>query len=263
VGTIRIGCSGWQYRDWRGVLYPQGLPQRRWLARYAEVFDTVEVNSTFYRLAGPGRSRSGWPTRRRVRLHRQGQPLHDAHQAPAGPRGARAALLRGDRAAGRLAEAHLRPVAAAATFRRDVPRLASALDVTVVAAARPARVGVPRPGVVRAEVLELLRWHRAGSSSATTRSGPWQPLEVTAPPAFVRFHFGAQGRRGNYSRAELEAWVPRLRALAADADVLVYFNNDWEGFAVRNARLLRRLLAADGANAASASAASAGTAQAT
>jgi uncharacterized protein YecE (DUF72 family) len=86
---------------------------------------------------------------------------------------------------------------------------------------------------------------------------------VTAPPAFVRFHFGARGRRGNYSRAELEAWVPRLLALAEEADVLVYFNNDWEGFAVRNARLLRRLLSAAGAKTAAVSATSAGTAQAT
>jgi uncharacterized protein YecE (DUF72 family) len=47
---VRIGCSGWSYGDWRGGLYPDGLPQRRWLERYAEVFDTVEVNATFYRL---------------------------------------------------------------------------------------------------------------------------------------------------------------------------------------------------------------------
>lgn len=47
---VRIGCSGWSYNDWRGSLYPDGLPQRRWLERYAEVFDTVEVNATFYRL---------------------------------------------------------------------------------------------------------------------------------------------------------------------------------------------------------------------
>jgi uncharacterized protein YecE (DUF72 family) len=53
AGRIRIGCSGWVYRDWRGVLYPPRLPQARWLERYAEVFDTVEVNSTFYRLARP------------------------------------------------------------------------------------------------------------------------------------------------------------------------------------------------------------------
>ena len=47
---IRVGCSGWNYADWRGVLYPPGCPQRKWLQRYAEVFDTVEVNNTFYRL---------------------------------------------------------------------------------------------------------------------------------------------------------------------------------------------------------------------
>jgi uncharacterized protein YecE (DUF72 family) len=49
---VRIGCSGWVYKDWRGDLYPEGLPQRRWLERYAEVFDTVEINNTFYRLPG-------------------------------------------------------------------------------------------------------------------------------------------------------------------------------------------------------------------
>lgn len=47
---VRIGCSGWVYRDWRGAFYPDGLAQREWLAHYASVFDTVEVNNTFYRL---------------------------------------------------------------------------------------------------------------------------------------------------------------------------------------------------------------------
>jgi uncharacterized protein YecE (DUF72 family) len=47
---VRIGCSGWSYDEWRGGLYPEGLPARRRLERYAEVFDTVEVNATFYRL---------------------------------------------------------------------------------------------------------------------------------------------------------------------------------------------------------------------
>ncbi len=50
---VRVGCSGWNYQDWRGRLYPEGLAQRRWLAHYATRFDTVEVNSTFYRLARP------------------------------------------------------------------------------------------------------------------------------------------------------------------------------------------------------------------
>src|SRR5579871_502894 len=48
--AAHVGCSGWNYRSWRGTFYPQGLPARRWLECYAERFDTVEVNTTFYRL---------------------------------------------------------------------------------------------------------------------------------------------------------------------------------------------------------------------
>src|SRR5919201_2426369 len=56
---VHIGCSGWNYREWRGRIYPEGLPARRWLERYGELFDTVEVNNTFYRL--PSRSADeGW-----------------------------------------------------------------------------------------------------------------------------------------------------------------------------------------------------------
>ncbi|HWG65343.1 MAG TPA: DUF72 domain-containing protein, partial [Streptosporangiaceae bacterium] len=47
---VLIGTSGWQYRDWRGVLYPERLPQRQWLEHYARHYATVENNSTFYRL---------------------------------------------------------------------------------------------------------------------------------------------------------------------------------------------------------------------
>ena len=50
MSDVRIGCSGWNYDHWREVFYPRGLPTSRWLQRYAEEFDTVEVNATFYRL---------------------------------------------------------------------------------------------------------------------------------------------------------------------------------------------------------------------
>src|SRR4051794_34906177 len=49
--AVRVGCSGWNYPDWRERVYPRGMPPRRWLSHYATLFDTVEVNSTFYRLA--------------------------------------------------------------------------------------------------------------------------------------------------------------------------------------------------------------------
>ena len=47
---LYVGTSGWQYRDWRGVLYPDSLPQRAWLEHFAADFRTVEVNNAFYRL---------------------------------------------------------------------------------------------------------------------------------------------------------------------------------------------------------------------
>src|SRR3954447_18052065 len=47
---IHVGCSGWVYKHWRGIFYPEGLPQKRWFERYAEEFDTVEINASFYRV---------------------------------------------------------------------------------------------------------------------------------------------------------------------------------------------------------------------
>jgi uncharacterized protein YecE (DUF72 family) len=50
VPEVRVGCSGWNYADWRERIYPKGLPPSKWLEHYAMLFDTVEVNNTFYRL---------------------------------------------------------------------------------------------------------------------------------------------------------------------------------------------------------------------
>src|SRR5919112_1051277 len=51
--AIHVGCSGWVYKHWRGILYPEGLPQRLWFDLYASEFDTVEINNSFYRLPPP------------------------------------------------------------------------------------------------------------------------------------------------------------------------------------------------------------------
>ena len=66
----------------------------------------------------------------------------------------------------------------------------------------------------------------------------FQTFEMTAAWTFVRFHWGARGRRGNYAPSELAEWARRLRDWRAERDVYAYFNNDWEGFAVRNAQSL-------------------------
>ena len=83
---IVVGTSGWQYRDWRGPLYPPDLPQHDWLAYYASRYATVENNSTFYRL--PARDtfrRLAGENPRRFRYDDQGEPVPHPHQAAAGP----------------------------------------------------------------------------------------------------------------------------------------------------------------------------------
>jgi uncharacterized protein YecE (DUF72 family) len=238
---IRIGCSGWQYADWRGRLYPQGLAQRRWLERYAEVFDTVEVNATFYRLAKP-EAVERWIQQtpegflfavkgsrylthmKRLRDPGQGLRRFYASIAP-------------------LAESpKLGPVLwqLPPDFRRDDERLAAWLD-----ALPPGRHALEfrHPSWFVAEVYGILHAHDAALVLGDDPRRAEVPHEVTAGWSYVRLHYGHRGRRGNYSERELRAWAARIRDLAGHGDVLVYLNNDWEGFAVANARRLQALCA--------------------
>ena len=128
------------------------------------------------------------------------------------------------------------------TFQRDDERLASAL------AELPQELRhafeFRHESWFADDVMELLRAHRV---TLVIADGPkvrgFQRHELTADFAFVRFHAGARGRRGNYSDAELAEWADRIRGWADEGDVFAYFNNDWEGFAPRNAAALRGLLA--------------------
>ena len=84
VKAVRVGCAGWAYQDWRGVLYPERMPQREWLAAYAREFSTVEINNTFYRLPSEA-AVEGWVggDAGRLPLRGQGEPLRHPRQAPA------------------------------------------------------------------------------------------------------------------------------------------------------------------------------------
>jgi uncharacterized protein YecE (DUF72 family) len=237
---VRIGCSGWNYQSWRERFYPKGLPPRRWLAYYAEHFDTVEVNSTFYRLAKPHAVES-WVRdtpedfvfavkasqylthMKRLRDIAQGvRRFYDAIEP----------LARSPKMGPVLWQLPERMSA-------DVPLLAEALD------------GLPpgrhcfefrHPSWFSDEVLELLRWHHVALVIGDHPQRPWQPLELTTDWTFVRFHHGRRGRRGNYSESELREWAGRVREWRERVEVFAYFNNDWEAFAVRNALRLRRLV---------------------
>jgi uncharacterized protein YecE (DUF72 family) len=240
MGSIRVGCSGWNYADWRGRVYPKGVPPRRWLAHYATLFDTVEVNSTFYRLAKPG-AVAGWL---------EAVPPDFVFAVKASQYLTHMKRLRDIEPGIERFYAGIAPLAASPKLgpvlwqlpereQRDVPRLAAALDVLP-----PGRhcFEFRHESWFAGEVLDLLRWHGVALAIGDHPARPWQPWVTTTDWSFVRFHFGARGRRGNYSEAELRELAPRVAELAAAGDVFAYFNNDWEGFAVKNAIRLRRLL---------------------
>ena len=236
----RVGCSGWTYNSWRGELYPPGLPASRWLERYATVFDTVEVNTTFYRLISrdavarwveqtPGDFRFAVKASRYLthvrRLREIGEGVTRFYER-----------LEPVVQAGRLG-----PVLwqLPESFHRDDERLAAALGElppgSHAVELRHASWFVP-------EVYALLREHRVALVIGDHPERPFQSCEATTPWRYVRMHYGSRGRRGNYSARELETWAQRIHRWRADGEVYVYFNNDWEAFAPRNARqLLRRL----------------------
>jgi uncharacterized protein YecE (DUF72 family) len=242
VTQVRIGCSGWNYPHWRERVYPKGLPQRRWLAHYATVFDTVEVNNTFYRL----------PKRSAVAAWAEETPADFLFAVKASRFLTHMKRLTDmGRGVERFYE-RIEPLAEASklgpvlwqlpeTFHRNDERLASALE----------RLPSGRhcfefrhASWFTADVYALLRDHGAALVIGDHPERPFQTHELTADWTFVRFHHGSRGRGGNYSERELTTWARRLARWRRRADVYAYFNNDWEGYAVRNGRRLAAALGA-------------------
>jgi uncharacterized protein YecE (DUF72 family) len=241
VTEIRIGCSGWNYAHWRERIYPKGLPQKRWLEYYARLFDTVELNTTFYRLPDVS-AVEGWVAHTppgfvfAVKASRYLTHIRRLTDLEGGIRRfyERIEPLRRSRKLGPVLW-QLPP-----TFKRNDERLASAL--------RALPEGrhcfeFREPSWYVEEIYALLRAHGAALVIPDSPKYPFRALELTADWTFVRFHHGSRGRRGNYSESELEeraVWIAGWRD--RDIDVYAYFNNDWEGFAVKNGLALKKLL---------------------
>lgn len=231
-----MGTSGWDYPHWRGGLYPAGLPRAAWLARYAELFGTVELNATFYRLpaaASVDRWRDGTPdgfvfavkgSRYLTHLKRLLDPAAGVERFFAGVR--------------RLAP-KLGPVLwqLPPQQKPDLPRLDAFLaalpaDVRHVVEFRSA-------AWYRDDVAALLARHRAAFCEHDLVGRP-----VPAPTGgfrYLRFHGRGARYGGRYGRARLRPVAEDLAAGRLPA--FVYFNNDLGGAAVRDALELAALLA--------------------
>jgi uncharacterized protein YecE (DUF72 family) len=242
---VRIGCSGWSYDEWRGGLYPDGLPKRHWLERYAEVFDTVEVNATFYRLPKLSTVET-WVEQvpddflfavKASRYLTHMKRLHEIVDAVARFWEPLEPLRQGRR---------LGPVLwqLPENFHRDDELLAAALDE------------LPRadhcfefrhPSWFVAPVRELLAEHGASLAIGDDKRRPLPEARPVGKLAYLRLHFGHRGRGGNYSGTELDEWRRRIAAWRSRRPAFVYLNNDWQGYAPANARHLMAGLSSGGA----------------
>jgi uncharacterized protein YecE (DUF72 family) len=240
VKPVRVGCSGWHYRDWRERVYPKGMGPGRWLEHYAGLFETVEVNSTFYRLASRhavARWAEQTPQAFEFALKASRFLTHMKRLTDMG-RGVRRFYERIEP----LTEAgKLGPIVwqLPENFRRDDDRLAGALER--LPAGRHC-FEFRHDSWFHERVYALLRERDVALVIGDHPQRPFQEHELTASWTFVRFHYGRRGRRGNYSDRELDEWARRIRGWRRSVEVYAYFNNDWEGFAVRNGLGLRERL---------------------
>lgn len=237
---VIVGTSGWQYDSWRGVLYPPGLPQSRWLSWYAGRFPAVEVDGTFYRL----------PARETCERWREETP-EGFRFAPKVSRfvthiqrlrGCEASIARMQERFAGLGE-KLGPVLfqLPPTLRREPGRLREVL--ALIPAGWRAAFEFRHRSWETDDVRAML--DRAGAALVL----PDRPRMRVAPVvtggwSFVRLHQG-RSDRPDYAREKLRRWAARVAALPA-REVWVFFNNDPTGAAVRDALAFTAMLARRG-----------------
>jgi uncharacterized protein YecE (DUF72 family) len=236
TARIRIGCSGWEYGHWRGDFYPADLPKRAWLERYAEVFDTVELNNSFYRLPTDD-AFAAWARRvpdgfamavKASRYLTHFKRLRDPRE-PLERLWARALQL-GD---------HLGPVLyqLPPRWERNRDRLATFLDAVPVG--RDQAVEFRDPSWYHQETYDLLAAHRMALCLHDMGGSATGPHPV-GPFVYLRLHGSGSRYGGRYSSRVLERWADHLVGWAADGRrAWVYFNNDGGGHAPRDALRLR------------------------
>jgi len=234
-----IGCSGWHYEHWRGLYYPEELPKPEWLPFYAREFTTVELNNSFYHL----------PSEKAFASWRQSTPDNFVFAVKVSRFITHIKRLRDVGSAvdnfvfrAELLEEKLGPLLYQLPpgMRRNDERLQDFLSCL------PAKhrhvVEFRHQSWIDDGVFDILRRHNVGLC-VFDMPGFSCPVVATSDFAYVRFH-GNQGLYAScYSNEELCEWAEKIVGLGNRIKACyIYFNNDAEAFAVRNAITLRNLL---------------------
>jgi len=239
VSNIHVGCSGWVYKHWRGIFYPDGLPQRRWFERYAEEFDTVEINASFYR-APPASTFDGWREkappgfRYAVKVNRFITHMKKLLDCEAElERFVGLARLLGNRLGPLLFQ--LPP-----SLHKNVERLDAFLarlphDLEQVVEFR-------HKSWYDEDVLRVLDRHGVGFVAHDLK-GLVSPRWASGRTAYVRFHGTAGKYHGRYPDEALLEWTDWLvEQKGHGRSAWAYFNNDIHGHSIEDARTLKSMI---------------------
>lgn len=244
LDRIRVGTSGWNYWHWAGIFYPEGLARARWLDYYMQRFSTLELNASFYRMHTPAtyarwrdQSPHGflWSLKasREIthlrRLREVAQPLRKFF-ASADALGERLGVilfqlpptLKFDPA---VAQAFFKQLPSGYRYALE-PRHASWLEKAA---------------------LDLLAHHRVALCIAD--SGGRYPMgeELTSDFVYMRLHGPKEMYASEYSPEQIALWTQKLKKWRLSG--FVYFDNDFHGYAVRNALALEQALTGERAKA--------------
>ena len=239
VAGIHVGCSGWVYKHWRGILYPEGLPQKRWFQRYAEEFDTVEINASFYRLPLAS-TFEGWRVkaplgfRYAVKVNRfitHMKKLLDCDEAVeqfielARPLGATLGPLLYQLPP----SLHLNLERLEAFLKRLPPDLEHVVEFR-------------HKSWYELEVLALLDGYGAGFVAHDLK-GLESPVWASGRTAYVRLHGSAGKYWGRYTDETLRRWTDWiLEQSRLGRSAWCYFNNDIHGHSLEDARTLKSMV---------------------
>ena len=241
MGRLLLGTSGYSYKHWQGVFYPQNLPHARWLEFYCQHFDTVELNVTFYRL--PTRKTfEGWYQRtlphflfaaKGSRFITHIKRLKDCREPLRAYRDKATGL--GDKLACVLWQ--LPP-----SLHFDEKRLRGFCLL----------LQDELPEKRHAFEFRHESWFHEACYDILSTQGfalciPFSPdyprvERMTAPFSYIRFHHSEVRGNSRYTDKELKQWARKIRKWLKERDLYIYFNNDTRGFAIDNAKKLRNYL---------------------
>jgi uncharacterized protein YecE (DUF72 family) len=234
---IHLGCSGWFYWHWKGIFYPEAENTKHWFRHYTGVFQTVELNAPFYKWPTPATVRR-WmreaPANFRYTVKVNREITHERRMVRTKQ------LVRSFYDIGKILGPQL------GCFLFQFPpsyKYTAARLKSIVAQLDPQWRNVVE--------FRHKSWWRAGvyrafaKSKITFCSVSAPRFPETLPPAseliYVRFHGRSRWYRHDYSTEELSSWAQRIASSPAQTAYL-YFNNDREGYAIKNALELRGLL---------------------